>query len=131
MDLYCPVCGEAWDFDTLHEEAQERYGISPYEQPDQNGYYYGSPNFTKIPNDDYNREEYQKIYNQVSAEFRTKGCKALKHITGGESCIPVPRAEDETDSVYGLTRSEAAGALYELLGDDMDGAAAMLDDLNF
>ncbi len=30
MDLVCPTCGEYWDFDSLHEEAQERYGIPYY-----------------------------------------------------------------------------------------------------
>jgi hypothetical protein len=33
--------------------------------------------------------------------------------------------------MFGLTKAEAASAMYDLLGDDIDGAAAMLDDLNW
>lgn len=131
MDLYCPVCGEAWEFETLHEEAQSRYGISFYVNPDAMGHYYGSPYFTKVTNDAYNPDDYQKVYKTVTAEFRTKGCKALTHITEGQSCFPVRNVEEERDRTFGLSRSEAAGALYDILGDDMDGAATMLEDMEF
>lgn len=62
-------------------------------------------------------------YAKVAAEFRLKGCEAL----GTSHSTP----STEKDRTYGLTRQDAATALYDLLGDDMDGAAAMLDDLGF
>jgi len=51
--------------------------------------------------------------------FQTDGCSAL-----GERCNP--RVTDRD-------RARAAGAamLYELLGDDIDGAAAMLEDFEY
>lgn len=131
MDLYCPVCGEAWDFDTLHEEAQERYGVDYYlyDSVSTTGWLTDPRNRHKNPN--WNADEYDKYYKKVSAEFRVKGCKALSHITSGQSCIPVPRNEDTTDRTFGLTRSEAASALYDVLGEDLDGAAAMMEDMGF
>ena len=44
------------------------------------------------------------------------GCKSL-----GFECDPAP---DEADK----TRASVADALYDILGDDIDGAAAMLED---
>lgn len=121
MDIVCPVCGEPWDFDSLHEEAQERYGIPYYIYDD--GYTTLSYNArSRELNPEYNSEDYQKVYKVVSAEFRSKGCKALKHLTDATYCKPQKREGED------LTRAEAASVLYDLLGDDMDGAAAMLED---
>lgn len=54
-------------------------------------------------------------YSVVAANFRADGCKAL-----GMKCnTPDP------------TRAAAAAAMYDLLGDDMDGAASMLDDFEY
>ena len=133
MDIYCPTCGEPWEFDTLHEEAQEQYGVPYYEEPDEAGRYYGNAWFTKVKKEDWNEDDYQKVYQRVKREFQTIGCKALKNMTNADYCKPKkPGDEDEyRDPTFGLTSAEAAGALYDILGDDMDGAAAMLEDMGF
>ncbi len=51
-------------------------------------------------------------FDKIAAEFRALGCEAFG-ISHNELGKP----------------SAAADALYELLGDDMDGAAAMFEDL--
>jgi len=56
-------------------------------------------------------------YATVAADFRVRGCGAFTAY--GAEC----NAE-----ALGSGRAAAASALYDLLGDDMDGAAAMLDD---
>lgn len=56
-------------------------------------------------------------YRTVAADFRKRGCAAL-----GTDCW---------NGAVDTEAAEAAATLYELLGDDMDGAAAMLDDLGF
>lgn len=64
----------------------------------------------------------EATYQRVMREFQRKGCKALTTAYGlADECQP---AED--DSSY--LRAALAGAAYELLGDDMDGAAAELED---
>lgn len=90
MDIRCPKCGEPWDFDTLHDAAEEQ----------------------------------ESTYDKVAADFRSRGCAAL----GWGSCS---EPSEETDRHYGLRPQDAASALYDLLGDDMDGAASMLEDMGF
>ena len=58
-------------------------------------------------------QETGRTYREVAADFRQDGCEALG-TTHGEG-----------------EPSRAADVLYELLGDDMDGAAAMLNDLEY
>jgi hypothetical protein len=70
-------------------------------------------------------EDLQKSFKDVSREFRSKGCEAL----GLPACAGPP--SEATDSTYGLRPQEAASALYDLLGDDVDGAAAMLEDMGY
>lgn len=53
-------------------------------------------------------------YDTLAAEFRRHGCEVF----GSGPCTKV-----ESD------RTLAAQAMYEVCGDDMDGASAMLDDL--
>lgn len=61
-------------------------------------------------------------YTKVMREFQRKGCKAFATAYGlADECQP---AQD--DSSY--LRSALASAAYELLGDDMDGAASELAD---
>jgi hypothetical protein len=86
MDLICPRCTEPWDFDSLHEEADES----------------------------------DRTYAQVAADFRTRGCLALETAFGAMECKPVNNL-----------RSMVADAMYDLLGDDMDGAAAMMEDFEW
>lgn len=65
----------------------------------------------------------EATYQTVMREFQRKGCKALAtaYGLGAEDC---QAAQD--DSSY--LRAALAGAAYDLLGDDMDGAAAELSD---
>jgi len=57
-------------------------------------------------------------YHNVAAEFRLRGCHTFRESIGPVVC-------KENDSQAAVT----AGVLYDLLGDDMDGAASMLADL--
>jgi hypothetical protein len=120
VELACPVCGESWDFDSLHDEAQARYGIPYHLDRETHG--------NGVLNPAYDSDAYQAVYKIVSGEFRTKGCKALATAFDGACSGPDP---DEERGRNGLTRSQTAAALYEILGDDMDGAAAMLEDEGF
>lgn len=60
----------------------------------------------------------QTTYSLIAQAFREKGCEALgmKHTTG--------RRPIEAEA-----RATAARSIYATLGDDMDGAAAMFEDL--
>jgi hypothetical protein len=77
VDIMCPVCGEPWDHDTLHEAADEQ----------------------------------ETSYADVARRFRSEGCAAI----GWSKCS-------------NTSASPAIAAVYDILGDDMDGAAAMLED---
>jgi len=59
-------------------------------------------------------EDMGSTYREVSADFRKRGCVAL----GASQCIPVD-----------CDRTVLAGVVYDLLGDDIDGAAALLEDM--
>ena len=60
-------------------------------------------------------------YSVVAAEFRTNGCKALEHAFGPQDdCVSANN-----------TRSMASAAMFELLGDDMDGAASLMEDFDY
>jgi hypothetical protein len=63
-------------------------------------------------------EEGGSTYAAVSADFRKRGCKAFEIAYGPQrQCVPGdPGTSNLVAEVYGL------------LGDDMDGAASMLDD---
>lgn len=61
----------------------------------------------------YIAEERGTTYQQIAASFRANGCQTVT----GKQC----EARDSRTTL-------AAGAMYELLGDDMDGAAAMIED---
>jgi hypothetical protein len=64
--------------------------------------------------------KWDTTYRDVAAAFRSRGCKALETAFGPQVCEP-----DNS-----LT-SAAASAMYDLLGDDMDGAASMMDDFDY
>lgn len=118
MDLYCPKCGEPWDFDSLHDEAQSKYGIPYYIEDD----HYASLR-SRDRNPLWNADAYDVVYQKVKHEFQRIGCVAL-----GAKCS---EPSTEVDRTFGLTRQDAASALYDILGDDMDGAAAMLEDMGY
>lgn len=63
---------------------------------------------------DYSSEAYKKIFDQVRKDFFERGCVVL-----GTRCSKVVNPE----------RAAATSALAEYLGDDIDGIAAMLDDI--
>lgn len=91
MDILCPVCGEPWDNDSLHEVVSEGTFAD---------------------------------YKTAAREFRTRGCGV---VFGNSACKKDAVATER----HGLKSTDAAAALYDLLGDDMDGAAAMLEDYGF
>jgi len=65
----------------------------------------------------YNQAAYDPLYQEVRKDFRRRGCVAL----GGSNCGPVADRR----------RAEAAAVVMDLLGDDLDGAAALLEDFEF
>lgn len=81
MDIRCPKCGEPWDHDELHEEAQSR----------------GTD------------------YTTVMREFQSVGCEAFGCSHG--------HVDDDAAMLASMT--------YDLMGDDMDGAASMFDDAEY
>lgn len=107
MDLYCSTCGEPWDNDSLHEEVDIRFRNDPRMV----AYEAGRPGYR-------DQKLYEPMYREVAADFRAHGCKALENAFGEQGHCE-PRNDD---------RSLVAAAMYDLLGDDMDGAAAMMDD---
>lgn len=133
MDIYCPKCGEPWDMDCLHEEAQERYGVPYYldQARDLDPFRPYRPHVQQEKNPAYNGDAYGEHYKDVRRQFQTEGCGlALAALTGGKPCQRQD-ADADRDRTFGLTSSEAAAAAYEVLGDDLDGAAAMLEDLGY
>jgi hypothetical protein len=97
MDIRCPICGEPWDIDSIHDRVAELHPGEPWLRPDGR----------------YEQARYDKYLRPVKQDFQTRGCVAL----GGsaEWCQP-------------SQRGQTASAIYDLLGDDLDGAAAMLED---
>lgn len=100
MDLYCPICTEPWDNDSLHEEVDARK-----EQQADNARL--GAGFTK-----------GTTYDAVAADFRSKGCRALTNAFGSQSRCKVVDAG----------KSATLAVIYELSGDDMDGAMSDMDD---
>lgn len=109
MDLYCPRCGEPWEIDCLHEEAELRFG--------------GAAEYLRErgENSTAAQKRYGEIFDEVSEEFRIQGCAALREFRGTN------RKCELRDGDRG-TRAAMASAAYDLLGPDIDGAAAMLED---
>lgn len=115
MDVKCGACGEPWDNDTIHEEVAERIAAgldTPAHVPTLAT---GGPTYSK-----------------VAAEFRAYGCTAFAVFTGkvtldGFGRIKLVRCQAAAVESPGMLA--ATNALYDLLGDDMDGAASMLEDL--
>jgi hypothetical protein len=67
-------------------------------------------------------EESGSTYAIVSADFRKRGCKAFEAAYGPQThCVP---AENKG-------QANMIAEVYGLLGDDMDGAASMLDDARY
>lgn len=62
-------------------------------------------------------EELGSTYAAVSADFRKRGCKALAPVYSAAHCTP-----------GNAGTANMIAEVYGLLGDDMDGAASLLDD---
>lgn len=56
-------------------------------------------------------------YKSAMRAFQTEGCTALGFT--------------HNEATMGSFRSEAASVMYDLLGDDMDGAASMMEDFDY
>lgn len=112
MDMYCTTCGEPWDTDTLHEVISERMME-------------GSLPTTKFPGVTHGEEYkayraiYDSNYDTVRNDFYNKGCKAM---TGYTSDWCKRRNSGAAD---------AMNAMIDLMGDDLDGIACMMDDAGF
>lgn len=104
MDIYCSICAEPWDMDSLHDEidARQRGGLMPNHS---------------------DQKEYDPLYSQMRNEFASKGCRAFTcyYPDSGGWCKPAndPKAQ---------FRAELSAAMYELMGDDLDGVASMMED---
>jgi len=109
MDIICRRCGEPWDMDSLHEETQARLH-GAYDPDGRSGVTGESP-------------VYRDRYATVSEEFRRIGCDAFRTAFGSH-CTDHDDLPPE-----GAELATMAGTIYDLLGEDMDGAAAMLEDL--
>lgn len=102
MDHYCVTCGEPWDNDSFHDEADARKKRKRSNERQGATFTLGI------------------TYDEVTADFRKRGCKAMVNGFGPQSsCVPQPGTEG---------RSAVIAEVYELLGDDMDGAASFLED---
>lgn len=84
--------------DCLHDEVTERFAGSPQMRAYDES---GSPKDQKL---------YEPMYREVKADFMRVGCEAI-----GGYCTSTRR--DPTMS-----------AIYEIMGDDLDGAASMIED---
>ncbi len=102
-DVRCPKCGEPWDLDCLHEETEARLMDRdvPFEQTR-----YGRS---------FGEEAYRPVFNEVRQEFYNVGCAALTSY--GARCEPGAQADPRI------------AMAYELLGNDLDGAIATLEDM--
>lgn len=118
MDVYCPKCGEPWENDTIHDRVVELGLAEPFYLPSTDRF-----SIQREKNPAYDTEKSQAAYRKLAAEFRSKGCVVL-----GGTCSEPSGARD---NVYGLTAQDAAAALYDVLGDDMDGAASILADMGY
>lgn len=121
MDIYCPICSEPWDMDTLHDEISERIAEGTLDPlPDHDGYRYGSEQYAKY------REVYDGYYKQIRQEFYSKGCNALVAFMGRASADWCVRPDKP-----GMQRGDAMSALADLMGDDLDGIASMMEDAEY
>lgn len=75
-------------------------------------------------NDCFHEEasESDRTYAQVARDFSSKGCSALETAFGPASCSPS----------QGVTRrGHVQDAMFDLMGEDTDGVAAMMEDFEY
>lgn len=113
----CTSCGEPWDLDSLHDEATARGAPSFRDLPEAAQRSAGRPDSQAHPAYVRYRKAYDAVFQAVRADFQANGCRAL-----GGRCTP---AEPGTRA---YNRAGIAAEVQALLGDDVDGAEAMMDD---
>lgn len=132
MGIYCPTCGEPWEMDSLHEEVKFRYPGEPWVTeekpegvPDYKVWYRSPEQYHWKPIEErpsagwHNQQEYEnRYYNEIRLDFYGRGCKAMTWI-GGNKDYCKPKAGG---------KALLASAAYDIMGDDLDGAAAMMED---
>ena len=114
MTLRCRNCGEPWTADSLHTEVRARLSGSYCADLPAESRHLGVRATDPI---------YRELYATVSAEFRALGCVALTSF--GARCEPGDTADDPDDP----DDLALIGTVYDLLGEDLDGAVAELEDL--
>lgn len=60
MDIYCVVCSEPWDMDTIHDFVAERFPTEPW-----------------VVNGKHDQEKYEVYYDKVKQQFFKSGCEAF------------------------------------------------------
>ncbi len=98
MDLHCRFCGEPIDADELHDMPGVTSGLSGWSQ-----------------------EMYAGLYSEAVRQWREFGCNAFSDRPRGFKLVPCSRHSLKTDLAI-------VTAVYEVLGDDMDAAAAAFED---
>lgn len=104
MDIRCPICSEPWDIDSLHEEVTERFGTWDPEAVPRYNRHLGK-GATVLPD-----RPYEDLFAEVRQDFSRRGCEALGARHGDHEASPL------------------IAEVLDLLGDDIDGAASLLDD---
>lgn len=65
-------------------------------------------------------EESGRTFREVQRDFQSKGCKALENAFGSQK-----------HNTGNAQRAAVSEAMFDLLGDDVDGVAAMMEDFGF
>lgn len=131
MDIYCPVCREPWDMDTLHDRVKELHPDMPWVvyQTDKPNRVPGHNDpfwYQQFPYEEINKgivgwylpDKYQEYYQPIRREFYAKGCEALG-------------TTHYEDSPYMNKDNSAISMIYELADDDLDFAATMIEDAEY
>jgi hypothetical protein len=126
-DITCPKCGEPWDMECLHEETTYRSKIDFKNLSPEAKKFSGTVGqIGDIPEDKraafVEYMNYKTAYNawfkEVTADFYKNGCKALTSYGEREDCTPEEKP----------MRATVSSALRDVLGDDLDGIAAEMED---
>lgn len=60
MDIRCPICGEPWDLDCIHEEVEVQNPGKPWKKDGK-----------------YDQKLYDPYFNSILADFRKRGCEVF------------------------------------------------------
>lgn len=111
--MLCRICGEQWDLDSFHEALYEIY---PGEVEALREEFGGKEQTWKHTNG-FQKAYEGRYFNPLIANFRKRGCRALD--PSATYCVA-----DENVS----NRTALVEAVYDVMGDDVDGAQSMLED---